>query len=348
MQAGVLGELPLLLRSTAPASHYVIITDEPVSQRYGVALADRLEAAGQPVTLLSVPSGEAQKTRARWTELTDRMIDRGVARDAAVVALGGGVIGDLAGFVAATYMRGLPVVQVPTTLLAMVDASVGGKCAVDTPGGKNLVGVIRQPRLVACDPLVLGSLPPEAYRAGLAEAVKHGAIADRDYFESIRDHADALLGRDPTALAELIAGSVQIKAGVVSADPEETGARQALNFGHTVAHALETLSGYRLAHGDAVAIGMGIEAELGEAAGLTEPGTAATLRAVLASLGLPSHPPEAYPGDVVARQMLRDKKVRAGRTRFVLLRRLGELARDASGAWSIEIDPALTLDVLGR
>src|SRR5690606_4159708 len=199
---------------------------------------------------------------------------RGFGRDCCVIALGGGVAGDIAGFVAATYMRGVPFVQLPTTLLAMIDASVGGKTGVDTAAGKNLVGAFHAPRIVIIDPLTLRTLPETELRSGLAEAVKHGAILDAAYFDWIADHVDDLLARDHAALEYLIARSVDLKANVVSEDPLESDRRAILNFGHTVGHALERCTNYRLPHGFAVSAGMCAEAALGQAAGFTNRGAA--------------------------------------------------------------------------
>ncbi|MGH7482771.1 MAG: 3-dehydroquinate synthase [Longimicrobiales bacterium] len=338
VEPGALDRLSALLGATVPADRYAVITDETVARLHGGRVLDGLRAAGFEASVYAIPPGEAEKTRARWAELTDRLLADGLGRDAAVLALGGGVIGDLAGFVAATYMRGLPLVQLPTTLLAMVDASVGGKTAVDTPAGKNLVGSMLQPRLVVADPDVLGTLPPEHVRVGLAEAAKHGAIASAEYLDWMHEHAATLLGGDVARLAELVRRSVEVKAAFVARDPLETGPRKALNFGHTVGHALETLSGYRLLHGLAVAIGMSAEARLGEALGVTAAGTAARLGAALDALGLPRSLPGDVAPEALTRQARVDKKARAGRTRYTLLRRIGEVARGPDGDWSIPID----------
>ena len=211
-----------------------------------------------------LPAGRASKTREQWARLTDALLEQGFGRDSGIVALGGGVAGDLAGFVAATYMRGLPYVQVPTTLLAMLDASVGGKTGVDTPQGKNLIGAFHPPAAVIADPLVLGTLPERDFRGGMAEAVKHGLIADAAYFAWMERNADALLRRDQAALTRLVRRSVEIKAEVVSGDEREAGRRAILNAGHTVAHALEHATAYALPHGEAVALGLVAECALAE------------------------------------------------------------------------------------
>lgn len=338
---------PLVLEA-APSPHYVVITDNNVAPLHGNRVVSSLRAVCERVDLLAFPAGEAHKTRAQWAELTDLLLECGVGRDGCIVALGGGVTGDLAGFVAATYMRGIRCVQLPSTLLAMIDASIGGKTAVDTPVGKNLVGAFLHPRLVVIDPLLLGTLPDRELRAGLAEAVKHGAIADRRYLESIRDGAAALLARRPSALASLIHRSVVIKAGVVARDPSEQGERASLNFGHTIGHALERVSGYALPHGFAVATGMIVEAELGELLGVTDSGTAALLRAALRPLGLPTALPSGTVCDDVIAAAATDKKAREQRTRFALIRRLGEIARDAEGGWTVAVDLPLITRALER
>lgn len=346
VEPGALARLGTLVTAAAPAVRYAVLADERVADLYGDVACAALARAGARVDLVPFAAGEARKTVATWAELSDALVRLGVGRDGCVVALGGGVTGDVAGFVAATYLRGVDFVQVPTTLLAMVDASVGGKTGVDTAAGKNLVGAFHQPRLVVADPEVLASLPDAELRAGLAEAVKHGAIADAAYLDRIVRDAGAILRRDAAALGALVARSVEIKAEVVAADPREAGRRATLNFGHTIGHALEALSGYALPHGFAVATGMVAEAAIGEAAGVTAAGTAARLREALDALGLPTAwPPGADPEAVLA-QCRRDKKVRAGRVRYALVARPGEPARTAGGDWTCEVPDAVAAEAL--
>lgn len=274
---------------------------------------------------LVVPAGEQSKSRAQWAALSDQLLDRGFGRDSAIVALGGGVIGDLAGFVAATYLRGIPCLQVPTTLLAMLDASVGGKTGVDTSHGKNLIGAFHPPAAVVADPLVLRTLPEREYRAGLAEAVKHGLIADAGYFAWLGESAAAIARRDETTLATLVRRSVEIKAAVVGEDEREDGRRAILNAGHTVAHAVEQASGYALAHGEAVALGLVAECELAEAMGIGRRGLGAEVAALLRRLGLPVRLEDGLPRDRVLAAMAADKKNRAARVRFALPRDVGTM-----------------------
>ncbi|MGH7466007.1 MAG: 3-dehydroquinate synthase, partial [Longimicrobiales bacterium] len=227
---GALDELASRITAAAPAAAYAVITPHGLADSYGARAVDSLRGAGLNAELLAFDDRESHKTRETWAALTDRMLELRFGRDACVIAVGGGVTGDVAGFVAATYMRGIPFVQVPTTLLAMIDASVGGKTGVDTGAGKNLVGAFHSPAVVIVDPAALRTLPAVQVRSGLAEAVKHGAILDTKYFTWIGDHADDLLALDPAALAHLIARSVELKAAVVSEDPLEDGRRAILNF----------------------------------------------------------------------------------------------------------------------
>ncbi|HET7321601.1 MAG TPA: 3-dehydroquinate synthase [Longimicrobiaceae bacterium] len=340
--AQLLDRLPALVAEHCPAFRYAVIADDRVAELYGTRVLTAFDGAGADASLFSFPAGERHKTRASWAALSDQMLSAGFGRDAAVVALGGGVTGDLAGFVAATYMRGLPLVQVPTTLLAMIDSSVGGKTGVDTPAGKNLVGAFLQPQLVVADPETLETLAPEQLRAGLAEAVKHGAIADAAYFDWIEASLSDLLALDPAALARLIGRSVEIKAAVVARDERESGPRKALNFGHTLGHAIEALSGFELLHGEAVAIGMVLEAKLGERIGITEPGTSERLEAVLSAAGLPTHPPsEMAPEEIVAATRS-DKKARGGRVEYALLERMGE------AVWGVDVEDGIAVALSGR
>src|SRR5882672_11368545 len=262
---GLLADLPAFVKTACPASRYVVITDSHVAKLYGEQVMARFHEAKLPVELLEFPAGEWNKTRETWASLSDRMLAAQLGRDSAVIALGGGVVGDLAGFVAATYLRGIPCIQVPTTLLAMIDSSIGGKAGVDVPAGKNLLGAFHQPRLVVVDTAVLASLAPAQLIAGMAEAVKHGVIADADYFAFLEGSHGRALARDPAAIDRLVTRSIEIKAAVVADDEREMGRRAILNFGHTVGHAVEAATQFTMLHGEAVAIGMAYEARLAEA-----------------------------------------------------------------------------------
>ncbi len=345
VESGSVAALGGFVRRVAPAHRYAIITDANVARHYGQAAA--LSLGMDQADVLVIPAGESSKTRATWSWLTDELIMRGFGRDSAVVSLGGGVVLDLAGFVAATYMRGIPIVHVPTTLLAMIDASIGGKSGVDTDLGKNLVGAFHQPNGVLVDPLFLETLPRNELRTGFAEAVKHGAIADRRYFDSVVSAIAAVLSDAASGepLTELIVGSVAIKAGIVGRDEPEDGLRKILNFGHTVGHAVEMLSGYTLAHGEAVAIGMVVEAIIAERAGIAVSGTAAEIRDAVFAAGLPTCVPEGMSADRVLEVMRSDKKTRGGSVHYSLPRSIGDMAGSESG-WTVAVEDTIVKEVL--
>ena len=314
---------------------------------FAEAIRAALAADGE-VTIATFPAGEWNKTRETWTALTDRLLAVGLGRDAAILALGGGVVGDIAGFVAATYLRGIPFVQLPTTLLAMIDSSIGGKTGVDTTTGKNLVGAFHQPRLVVADVATLKTLPRHQVSAGLAEALKHGAIADRNYFETLLSSRDLLLGRDTSALTQAVTDSVRIKALVVLEDEREQGRRSILNFGHTVGHAIEAATGYSLLHGEAIAIGMVVEAAIGVRLGVTDPADAKTLRSAIEKFGLPSTiPDDARPAQLLE-AMRYDKKTRAGAIRLSLIKKLGQPAREESGNWTTVVSEEMLEEALQK
>ncbi len=333
-----------LARERARAHRYVIVTDDVVGPLYAERVATGFGAAR--VDVVTIPTGETHKTRESWAHVTDRLLELGCGRDTTIVALGGGVVGDLAGFVAATFMRGIPVVQIPTTLLAMIDASVGGKTGVDTPAGKNLVGAFHPPALVLSDPSVLATLPAAQLRSGLAEAIKHGVIADERYFEQVVAELPSLIETTSgPAMLALIARSVEIKAAVVARDERESGVRKTLNFGHTIGHAIESESGYGLLHGEAVAIGMVLESALAERAGVAEPGTSARVRDAVERAGLPSRRPSEIDPQRVLQAMRSDKKARRGEAEFALPKRVGTMAGSETD-WSLRIDEDAVLAVL--
>jgi 3-dehydroquinate synthase len=321
-----------LLAQTLRGRHALIVSDAHVAPRY----LHRVEAAlreARPGLLIGrhvVAAGEAGKTLANFGALVGALADLGATRDASVFALGGGVVGDMAGFAAACWMRGIDVVQLPTTLLAMVDSAVGGKTAVDIPQGKNLVGAFHPPRAVVADTATLRTLPQRELRAGLAEVVKYGAIGDPGFLRWLATHADGLLAGDDALLAEAIARSCAHKAAIVARDPFERGERALLNFGHTFAHAIEAEQarqagdyGHGLNHGEAVAVGMVLAARLSSALGLADAGDADTLRALLERLGLPTAMPDDLDAGALLARMRLDKKAQAGGLRFVLWERAG-------------------------
>jgi len=336
---GLLAELPRTLVERCPARPYAVISDSRVAELYGSRVLGLMRDAGLEARLFQFPNGEWNKTRETWAELTDAMLKARVGRDGAVVALGGGVTGDLAGFVAATFLRGVPYVQVPTTLLAMIDASVGGKTGVDVPAGKNLVGAFHQPSFVLADIETLATLPKPHLSAGMAEALKHAVITDAAYLDALLADAALIRGKDLAALERVVTRSVTIKSDVVAADPLETGRRQVLNFGHTVGHAVEARSGYAMLHGEAVAVGMAVEASLAESLGIAERGLAAAVRAALGRFGLPIRVPDELAAEDLLEAMQSDKKVRARAVRFSLPTRLGQMLQRADGAWTVDVEP---------
>jgi len=308
-------------REAIRGRHVLVVTNETIAPLY---LA-RVQAGllGLDHASLVLPDGESHKTLANTAAVFDALAALGANRDATILALGGGVIGDLAGFAAACWMRGIDFVQLPTTLLAMVDSSVGGKTGVNLAAGKNLVGAFHQPRAVVVDSDTLATLPAREYRAGLAEVVKYGAIGDTAFFAWLEAHADALAARDADALVEAIAVSCRHKAGVVARDEHEQGERALLNFGHTFAHALETQTGYgMLLHGEAVSIGMVLAANLSADLGRAPRADAERLAALLRALGLPVTPPACDPQRLLALMRL-DKKNLSGRLRLILWRGIG-------------------------
>lgn len=337
VEAGILARLGDLTGRHLPRRRVALIADASVHR---LLAEGRLAGAHWDGAVLTFPPGERSKTRETWGRLTDELLRLGFGRDSGIVALGGGVAGDLAGFVAATYMRGIPCLQVPTTLLAMLDASVGGKTGVDTPEGKNLIGAFHPPVAVLADPLVLATLPDREYRAGLAEAVKHGLIADREYFAWIEGSVAALRARDPAALQHLVRRSVEIKAEVVGEDEREAGRRAILNAGHTVAHALERATDFRLPHGEAVGLGLVAEAALATGLGLASPEAGARLAALLERLGLPTRVGEPLGEERILAAMGSDKKNRAGGVRFALPRGVGTMG--GGPEWTTEAgEPAI-------
>ncbi|HVF35711.1 MAG TPA: 3-dehydroquinate synthase [Candidatus Saccharimonadia bacterium] len=308
--------------AAVPGRHVLLVSDSNVGPLYAAAvrgaLPDRCD-----VDVYQMPAGESHKTLETASLLYARLAALGASRDATVVALGGGVVGDVAGFVAATWMRGIGYVQTPTSLLAMVDSSVGGKTAVDLPYGKNLVGAFHQPAAVLIDIDTLATLPMRELRAGIAEIVKYAAIGDAGFFGRLADSVAPLLAREPAALVEAIETSCRHKAAIVMRDEREAGERALLNFGHTFGHALETASGYSLLHGEAVAIGMVCAARLSARLGLATDGDANDLAALLARYGLPVAVPGQLDPDVLLGHMRLDKKARSGRVRLVLWRGIG-------------------------
>ncbi|ROR34118.1 3-dehydroquinate synthase [Inmirania thermothiophila] len=319
--AGILGEAELL-RPHLPGRQVMVVTNETVAPLYLDALAPALEGLERREVVL--PDGEAHKTLATVAGIWDALLDAGFHRTATVLALGGGVVGDIAGFAAACYQRGVAFVQVPTTLLAQVDSSVGGKTGVNHPLGKNMIGAFHQPRCVLADVATLDTLPERELRAGLAEVIKYGLIRDPDLFAWLEARMPALLARERRALVEAVAHSCRNKAAVVAADEREAGQRALLNLGHTFGHAIERVLGYGIwLHGEAVAAGMVLAARLSVEMGWLEPAALERIVALLEAAGLPTAPPREADGGAMLEAMGLDKKVADGRWRLVLLRGIG-------------------------
>jgi len=317
--AGVLANAREALPLLPGAERAFVVAAQPVAERYLEPLEASLDL---PTVHLTIPEGEGAKTLRTAEVLYEHLATQGAHREDPILALGGGATGDAAGFVAATYMRGMPLVQLPTTLTAQVDASVGGKVGVNLPLGKNLVGAFHQPVAVIADVGTLVSLPDEGFRSGLGEVAKYGLAVDPDILDLLERSHGAVTTRDPDALAELVAACVRAKASVVAADERDTGARAVLNYGHTLAHALERLDRYGgIGHGEAVAVGMAFAARLAAALGIASPDLVARHLRVLAALGLPQTPPALDPDEVLEAMRL-DKKYRRG-YRFVLLEEVG-------------------------
>jgi 3-dehydroquinate synthase len=303
----------------------LVVTDAHLAP-YLRPVTASLEAIGLDVASITLPAGEATKCLDRAAELYRKLADLPADRHTLVVAFGGGVIGDLAGFAAATFARGLPLFMVPTSLLAQVDSSVGGKVGINLPGAKNLVGSFHQPIGVWIDTASLDTLPEPEYRSGLAEVVKYGVILDAAFFDELEAAAPAILARNPAIVRRMVARSCELKAEVVTKDElEQTGLRAVLNFGHTIGHAVEADAGYGgLRHGEAVAIGMVAESRLAERLGWIRPDLTARLEALLTALGLPTAV-KSKEADRLIDAMSRDKKNRGGKIRFVLPRKLGKV-----------------------
>ena len=312
------------IRALAEGRRLAVVSDAHVAPQHGLPLAAALGV--HPHDCFTVPAGESTKSREAWARLTDAMLVRGFGRDSLVVAVGGGVVGDLAGFTAATYMRGVPVVQVPTSLLAMIDAAIGGKTGVDTPAGKNLVGVFHQPALVLADPVTLATLPAPHIRNGLAEALKHAVITGAAEFEWLLAAAPAMQragGPDIATAAELVERHIAIKVSVVARDEREAGLRKVLNTGHTIGHAIETAVDYGMLHGECVGIGLRVEAAIAHALGIATASLEARITDALRQLGLPLRPHVPVRPQAILDATRADKKARAGAVEYALLTDVG-------------------------
>jgi 3-dehydroquinate synthase len=325
IEQGCLQRMSAELTSLYPASRYCIVTDDNVAEIYGRRLLQALHSAGLPGDLLTFPHGEDHKNLDTVGSLISQAARIGLDRKSMFIALGGGVSGDIGGFVAATYMRGVPFIQIPTSLLAQVDSSVGGKTGVDIPEGKNLVGAFYQPEAVYIDPGVLSTLPRKEYINGMAEVIKHGLIRDADYFQMLDQKFDRVMALDPEVLEELIYLSCMIKSAVVTEDEKESNLRRILNFGHTIGHAVEAASDFEIAHGFAVAIGMVAAARISVLKGFLGNEKLAAIISMLKRYGLPTEVPEDLDRNRIKSYLLTDKKRIGSKTSFILATDIGEV-----------------------
>jgi 3-dehydroquinate synthase len=326
---GLLAEAGRRIAPFAPQRRTVVVTDETVAALHAPALQASLSAVDIDSVVVAVPAGETSKSFVQLERVLDRMLESGLDRKDLVIALGGGVVGDLAGLAAALFMRGIDFVQVPTTLLAQVDSSVGGKTAIDTPRGKNLVGAFHQPRLVLADIDVLGTLPERQLRSGWAEVLKHGLICDAAFFDWLADEGASGSAGDPTALQRAVVRSVEIKSAIVGEDEKEAGKRALLNLGHTFGHAIEAELGFEegaLAHGEAVALGCAMAFRYSARHGLCDAGDVKRVEAAIAAAGLPIRLTQAgvFSADALLARMAGDKKAEAGALTLILARGVGQ------------------------
>jgi 3-dehydroquinate synthase len=338
---GLLAQAGELIRPLLKHARTAVVTDETVAAAHGRTLMRSLEAAGIAADLIVLPPGEETKSFTHLAELSGRLLELRLDRGDLIIAFGGGVVGDLAGFAAAIYKRGIDFIQIPTTLLAQVDSSVGGKTAIDTPQGKNLIGAFHQPRLVLADLDVLATLPDRQMRAGYAEVLKYGLLGDFGFFEWLQANGARVLGRDPEALGRAIARSVQMKAEIVAEDEKETSGRRALlNLGHTFGHALEAEAGFGegLLHGEGVGLGCALAFRFSHRLGLCSGQDAERAWAAIAAAGLPGRMADLTAGPFSAQalvgHMAQDKKAEGGRLTLILAREIGQafVAKDVETA----------------
>lgn len=323
-----------------------VITDSTVAPLYGKPIAELLAAAGRRVELFVFPSGEEHKTRETKAMLEDAMLEKDFHRDCAVIAVGGGVVTDLAGFLAGTFARGVPFVNYATTLLAAADASVGGKTAVDTPRATNLIGLFNQPKKVYIDVAAWRTLPQRQISSGLAETIKHGCLARPGFFAYLEEKMEDLLALEPDACTRIARENCKIKYGVVMRDERESGLREVLNLGHTVGRAVETLSGYRLLHGEAVAIGLIAQCRLSRGLGYMTERDELRVTELLQRAKLPTALPNYVNLDALVKKLYTDKKVRDGKLRFVVQKGIGGVVEFSPGVFSTPIEEAVIHDIL--
>ncbi len=321
-------------------SRFAIVTDDNIAELYGKKMLKILSENDLEAILLSFPAGEQFKTRKTKEFLEDQMFAKGLGRDTVLIALGGGVVTDMGGYIAATYCRGIPLVMIPTSLLGMVDASIGGKTGIDVPYGKNLIGAIYQPKRVVIDPNVLKTLPNRELRNGIVEMIKHGLIIDRKYFEYLEEHAADLLAFKSPILENAIRESCLIKKNIVEEDEKENGKRRLLNFGHTIGHALEHATGYEIPHGEAVALGIMAEAYIARQLGELDEDSFNRIWSILEKYGVPTRLSVELDVQTILDGMTLDKKSLNGLPRFVIINAIGQAGNYGSN-YCAQVDEKL-------
>ena len=341
----IIERIPFDLGEEKLAHHYVIITDSVVSSLYGRRLLEKFKTAGLNAHLISFRAGEEHKSRETKSKIEDEMSKLKIGRDSAAIALGGGVVGDVAGFVAATYNRGIPYAQVPTTLVASVDSSIGGKTGVDTRFGKNLIGAFYQPRRVYIDVKTLRTLPEKEIKGGFAEVIKYGVIKDEKFFEFAEENVERVFSFATDALIQIIKRSCEIKGEVVELDERESNLRKILNFGHTIGHAIENLYDYKMSHGEAISLGMVAEGKIAVELGFWKRNELKRLISIFSRTGLPIKPPSTLDLDQMINTMKLDKKARSGKIEMTLPKKIGEMA-EINGSYGIKVEEELISRIL--
>jgi len=327
---------------------FAVITDTNVSELYAKPICEKLIRAGYEVDMFVFAAGEKSKTRETKAGIEDAMLEKGYRRDCCIIAVGGGVVTDLSGFVAGTYGRGVPFINYATTLLAAADASVGGKTAVDTPMATNLIGLFNQPEKVYIDIASWATLPEREMKSGMAETIKHACIASEDMFEFLEENMANIMNFSPFACEYIAENNCRIKYKVVMQDEREAGLREVLNLGHTVGRAIETVSDYRLLHGEAVAIGLVAQALLSESFGYMSREEVERVIALLEKAGLPTAIPSYVNREMLVRKLYTDKKVRNGKLRFVLQRGIGDVVEFSPGVYAMAVDEETVRDIISK
>lgn len=327
---------------------FAVITDSNVSELYARPICERLLREGYEVDMFVFPAGEKSKTRETKARIEDAMLEKGYRRDCCIIAVGGGVVTDISGFIAGTYGRGVPFINYATTLLAAADASVGGKTAVDTPLATNLIGLFNQPEKVYIDIEAWTTLPEREVRSGMAETIKHACMASEDMFEFLEENMDDIMSFSQFACEYIAENNCQIKYKVVMQDERESGLREILNLGHTVGRAVETVSDYELLHGEAVAIGLVAQALLSESLGYMTKEQVKRVIALLEKAGLPTSIPSYVNRDVLVQKLYTDKKVRSGKLRFVLQKGIGDVVEFAPGVYAKTIEEDIVREIIDK